>query len=691
VGTVVGRFQMGGEGAMWNGMAPFVKSTHFIQNIGDGTLAHSGTLAIRASVASRVNITYKLLVNSTVAMTGGQPIAGGRDVANLARQLLAEGVRRIIVTTDDPRRERAKGLPSGVDVWPRRRIVEAQRILASTPGVTVLMHDQECAAELRRKRKRGLAPTPRERVHVNTRLCESCGDCGAVSNCLSVRSVETPFGPKTQIHQESCNLDFSCLGGHCPAMVTVRASSRSGPRGRRPAVAIGELAEPVRLFDPASFTMRLVGIGGTGVLTVAQIVAMAGHLEGRYVRELDQTGIAQKGGAVVSDIRLDTSPRETTPRLGEADCDLYLGCDALAAATAQYLTAAAPGRTVAVTSTTIVPTGRQVADRDVPRPSLNEMRERIDERTRSERNVWIDAQRIAREQLGSDTYANVVLLGAAYQIGAVPLSAACLERAIELNGVDVEQNRQAFRLGRRSVIDPNDPPVDALDAVAHRRDPRLDALVESIGATTGGELDALVRTRVADLVDYQEIGYARQYAETVGRARDAEKRLGHPEGPFTRAVAVELHRLMAYKDEYEVARLHLATDAQADIDRTFGAGGRVTFHLQPPALSSFGLARKLRLRASARIGFRLLRALRWLRGTALDPFGGATLRRQERALRDEYTAAINDLSDSLTPEGYARAIEVAGLPSVIRGFGDVKVGSIQRYRERQAAVSVPVA
>jgi indolepyruvate ferredoxin oxidoreductase len=683
VGTVVGRFQMGGEGAMWNGMAPFVSTPHFFQNLGDGTLAHSGSLAIRAAVASKVNITFKLLVNDTVAMTGGQPIAGGRGVGDLVRQLLAEGVGRIIVTSDEPRRDRAKGLPRGVEVWPRRRLVEAQSLLAGIPGVTVLLHDQECAAELRRKRKRGLAATPRERVHVNTRLCERCGDCGTASNCLSVRSVETPFGTKTQIHQESCNLDLSCLNGRCPALVTVRTSSTSEEPTRD--IAVLAVADPPSHVTRDAFTVRLTGIGGTGVLTVAQVIAMAAHLEGRHVRELDQTGIAQKGGAVVSDLRLGTSAELTTARLGEEECDLYLGCDVLVAATSPNLMVASSQRTVAVTSTAMVPIGRQIADSTIVTPPLDMMRERIDARSRPELNVWIDASRLAHQRLGSDGYANVLLLGAAFQAGALPLSSASIERAIELNGVDVEANRQAFRLGRHEVASrleersgPGEGPVAPM-----ARDARLESLVSTVGATPGGVLDDLVRRRVADLVDYQDREYAREYTRVLALARAADEGLGLGDGAFSRAAAVELHRLMAYKDEYEVARLHLSQGAHDELEGAFGAKRRVTYHLMPPTLGTLGLKRKIRLRWSATFGFHALRVARRLRGTSLDPFGRSAERREERRVRDNYVATLEHLSETLRADTYESAVEMANLPSEIRGFGEIKSLAIHQYEERR--------
>lgn len=684
VGTVVGRFQMGGEGAMWNGMSPFVSSPHFVQNIGDGTFAHSGSLAIRAAVDSKVNITFKLLVNSTVAMTGGQPVAGGRGVADMTRLLLAEGVQKIIVTTDNPRRDASKGLPAHVEVWPRRRIIEAQMLLATIPGVTVILHDQECAAELRRKRKRGLIREPREHVHVNTRLCEACGDCGAKSNCLSVRSVETPYGRKTQIHQDSCNLDFSCLAGNCPALVTVRRTTNRKDRRSRAELDLTRLVQPPQHFTSDLFTMRLTGIGGTGVLTVAQIVAMAAHLQGRYIRELDQTGIAQKGGAVVSDLCISDRALETTPRLGDGECNLYLGCDLLVAATSQNLDVAEADGTIAVVSTSSVPTGRQVADPRIVSPSLATMSQRIESRSRPAHNVWLDAQRLAHDELGSDAYANVLLLGAAFQSGALPLSADAIERAIELNGVAVDDNLRAFRLGRLQVPDNRDSrgQVTANTSSDLASDSISSTIVQSVGAQPGTELESLITTRITDLIDYHGPAYARRYADVLQSARKAESGLGMTDGSFSLAVAVELHRLMAYKDEYEVARLHLARSARDEIEHEFGAGGRVTYLLTPPILRTLGLDRKLRLDSSARLTFHLLRRMRRLRSTKFDPFGLSRFRRQERLVRDEYIAMSERLCAQLTIENHARAVELAKLPTMIRGFGELKARSIQRYEEQ---------
>ncbi len=673
VGAVVGRFQMGGEGAMWNGMSPFVAREHFVQNIGDGTLAHSGSLAVRAAVASGVNITFKILVNSTVAMTGGQAVMGPRELRDLVASLRAEGVARVIVTTDDRRKHRGYGrLPRGVDVWDRRRIVEAQRVLAAVPGVTVLIHDQECAAELRRRRHRGTAPTPRDHVVVHPLVCEGCGDCGAKSNCLSVRPVSTPWGRVVEIDQESCNFDYSCLNGECPALMTVRVGAPQ-PKSRARAGDDGALPDPTARVDADDFTLRLSGIGGTGVLTVAQVVAMAAHLDGRHVRSLDQTGIAQKGGTVVSDLRVSTAPADGTHRLGEGRCDLYLGFDPLVAADERVLSPAAAGRTFAVVSTSTTPTGREVAEIDVAAPPLAALRERVDARSRRGENAWLDARSLATERLGSDRFANVLLLGVAFQRGLLPLSADAVHRAIELNGVEVADNRLAFESGRRLGV-----PADG--AGAGGAEP---------GADADADLDAFVSARVTRLTQFQSAAYAARYAALVAAVRVAESRVGAPDGPLSRAVAREAFRVMAYKDEYEVARLHLDPAARSAIEEEFGRGARVTYHLTPPVLAALGMKRKIRITRGATTMFRILRAARRLRGTPLDPFGLGAHRRAERQLRDDYLARVAEMCAGLTEQNHAAAVAEAGAVAGVRGYGSVKERSLAAYREQSAAVGAP--
>ena len=452
-GTVTGLSQMGGEGMQWIGMAPFLDRDHFVQNIGDGTFDHSGSLAIRAAVAARANMTYKLLYNSAVAMTGGQRPASGMTVPQIVRVLLAEGVARVIVTTEDPGRYRHVKLPRGVVVWDRTRLAEAQRVLAATPGVTVLVHDQECATEKRRKRKRGKLAQPQARVFINERICEGCGDCGRKSNCLSVQPVPTEFGRKTRVHQSSCNVDYSCLDGDCPAFMTVVPAAGRTANAAAAAISPDELPAPRPVVPADSFGIRLTGVGGTGVVTVSQVLATAGLIAGWHARSLDQTGLAQKGGAVVSDVRFSRSGAAPTNKLGAGECDLYLGCDLLVAADPKNLAVTAADRTVAVVSVAEVPTGPMVSDPALAFPDQAATSHPILDRVR-DGSILLDARAIVIGLFGDDQFANVFLVGAGFQAGALPLPPDAIEEAIRVNGVAVEKNLQAFRRGRQYVADP---------------------------------------------------------------------------------------------------------------------------------------------------------------------------------------------------------------------------------------------
>ena len=454
-GTVTGLSQMGGEGMQWIGMAPFLDRDHFVQNIGDGTFDHSGSLAVRAAVAAGANMTYKLLYNSAVAMTGGQRPASGMTVPQIVSVLLAEGVARVIVTTEDLRRYRRVKLPRGVAVWDRSRLAEAQRVLAATQGVTVLVHDQECATEKRRKRKRGRLAQPQARVFINERVCEGCGDCGRKSNCLSVQPVPTEFGRKTRVHQSSCNVDYSCLDGDCPAFMTVvpapgRTMADAGAGVG--AISPEELPAPRPVVPADSFGIRLTGVGGTGVVTVSQILATAGLIAGWHARSLDQTGLAQKGGAVVSDVRFSRSGQAPTNKLGAGECDLYLGCDLLVASDPKNLAVTDAGRTVAVVSVTEVPTGPMVSDPALSFPDRDAISQPITDRVR-DGSVLLDVRAIVLGLFGDDQFANVFLVGAGFQTGALPLPPDAIEEAIRVNGVAVEKNLQAFRRGRQYVAD----------------------------------------------------------------------------------------------------------------------------------------------------------------------------------------------------------------------------------------------
>ncbi len=704
VGTVTGLTQMGGEGAQWIGMAPFTDHRHFVQNIGDGTFTHSGSLAVRAAVAARVDITFKLLYNSAVAMTGGQQAVGAFPVDRLARLLLAEGAAKVIITCESPERLRGVDLPKGVEVRHRDELVRSQEELAATPGVTVLIHDQECAAEKRRKRRRGKQTTPPAKVVINERVCEGCGDCGAKSNCLSVQPVETEFGRKTRIDQSSCNVDYSCLAGDCPSFMTVVPGGR---RGHRDAAELSAeaLPDPARRVQADDFSVRVTGVGGTGVVTMAQILATAAVIDGRHVRALDQTGLAQKGGAVVSDVRVTSAVVEQSAKLSAGECDLYLACDALVATDPRQLAAADPGRTVAVVSTDEVPTGRMITDPTVSFPEPSSVRSAIDAATAHA--FYVDARKLAAELFDDDQYANVLLLGAAYQSGALPLPAASIEHAIRLNGAAVDRNVQAFRRGRRLVADP-----DALRAVTVSRPGTAPTTAARTAAARGGaarataarpattrpgeeaaqriralvraepgtELARLLDIRVPDLISYQDDRYARNYAEFVERVRLLES------GPtsVTEAVARNLYKLMAYKDEYEVARLSLDEGLRADIEARFGAGSRYAFHLHPPALRALGLKGKISLGSWSRPVLRLLRAMRRVRGTRVDLFGYAGVRRVERSLVDEYRDAVLRVLDDARPYDKETAVELASLPDMIRGYEHVKLANVAAYRGRQA-------
>ncbi|MBO4252313.1 indolepyruvate ferredoxin oxidoreductase family protein [Streptomyces griseorubiginosus] len=690
VGDVTGLTQMGGEGAQWIGMGPFVRQNHLLQNLGDGTFHHSGSLAIRAAVAAGSNITYKVLYNSAVAMTGGQHPVGALTVAEMARSLLAEGVARIIVTTEAPERHRRGGLPRGVDCWHRDRLEEAQRTLAATAGVTVLIHDQECSTELRRKRKRGRAVQPAQRVMINERVCEGCGDCGVKSNCLSVQPVDTEFGRKTQIDQSTCNFDFSCLAGDCPAFMTITPNREKPAKRQAPRIAAAVLPEP-RVMSAAAHTTRITGIGGTGVVTVSQMLATAATLAGRFVRTLDQTGLAQKGGAVVSDIKVFERPTPESNRAGVGECDLYIGCDLLVAAEPRCLKAAAADRTVAVVSTSAVPTGRMVADPGTTFPAVGEVTAPILEATRAEHAVLLDARDLAVTLFGDSQYANMLLVGAACQAGRLPVGPEHIEEAIRGGGVKVEENLQAFRRGRQAVAAPADFEA-ALDALRGRPVRRLApdqsrVITALVKTSPDSVLAQVLGVRVPELVAYQNPAYARRYALFVERIRAAEAARVPGSELLATAVARHLYKLMAYKDEYEVARLCLDEDVENRTRAVFGADARIAYRLHPPVLRALGMKKKISLGPWSRPVLRVLAASRFLRGTVWDPFGHTEVRRLERELVAEYRDTVAAVAAALTPETHAPAIELAELPDVVRGYEEVKLRNVARYRERLAELS----
>ena len=669
-GDIVGLTCMGNEGAQWIGMAPFVERKHLVQNIGDGTFFHSGSLAIRAAVAAGIDITYKLLLNGTVAMTGGQDAQGAVDADAIATMLLAEGVQRVIITSDDPGRIESLDVPAGVDVWDRSRLDEAQRALALIPGTTVLIHDQACAAEKRRGRSRGTIETPGFRVVINERICEGCGDCGDKSNCLSVQPIDTPYGRKTAIHQTSCNFDFSCLQGDCPAFATVtvdpgaRRADRSVPTPPSPV----DLPTPVAVVDPDNFTVRLSGIGGTGVVTVSQIIGTAAMLDGFHVRGLDQTGLSQKAGPVTSDIRITRDAPAASNHANESGVDCYLVFDMLAGSSDSHREGARAGNTVVVGSVDVVPTGEMVAKPGATAyPEQSLLRRRLDDVSRSELNRYLDAAAIARGLFGSTTTTNILMSGVAVQIGALPLDPAAVERAIELNGVAVDANIAAFRFGRQWAETP-----DVVEAVAGVTAPRVETL------------DQMVDRLAADLTDYQDAGYARRFTDRVDRARRAETGVDAGSTRFTEAVARHLHKLMAYKDEYEVARLALLDESQRRYEAVGGPDTTVSYHLHPPVLRSMGMDRKIEFTRTATPSFTALRALKRVRGTLADPFRWAEVRRVERAMIPEYERAVDTLCARLGPANLDEATEIAGLPDQVRGYEHIKLRRAAAYRDELA-------
>ncbi len=665
VGHIVGVGAMGTEGTQWIGISPFVSDEHIFQNLGDGTLFHSGSLAIRAASASGVNITYKILYNGAVAMTGGQNAFGQMDVPSLCANLLTEGVKRIIVTTDDVGRYDGVTMPDGVQVWGRSRIIEAQTELAAVPGCTVLIHDQRCAAEKRRERKRVAASRATYRVLINERVCEGCGDCGDKSNCLSVQPIDTPYGRKTAIDQHSCNFDYSCMNGDCPAFATVTIHDRdsTGPTGPR-------LAPPGGLPEPATTsrddtTLRFSGIGGTGVITVSQILGTAAMLDGFTVRGLDQTGLSQKAGPVVSDLRITRGPAAQSNRATRGSVDVLLAFDQMVAGSELQIDASARDRTVVIANTAETPTGPMVVHTDRPFPS-DAVRERVDQGTAAQ--LRVDATPLAHALLGDDTMVNVFLTGVAAQAGHLPVHAASIEQAISLNGVAVDKNLAAFRWGRAWVVD-----RAATEAAAG-----ITAAAEHAPET----VDQLIDRLADDLVGFQSRSTAKAFRETLAPVQA----IGND--PLTQAAARALHKLTAYKDEYEVARLLLAPEARAQAKRIGGPDTTLRWHLHPPMLRDHGLKHKIKLGPSARPMLRALRASKRLRGTVIDPFGRHPVRRLEREMIPEYTEALGRLvvalGDAPSADRLAEAAAIAALPDRVRGYEQLKIERATAYRAELA-------
>jgi len=700
VGNIGGLGCMGNEGVQWIGMSDFLARDHFIQNIGDGTFFHSGQLAIQASVAAGVNVTYKLLYNGAVAMTGGQAPQGQLGVSEIAANLLRQGVSEVLITTDDLDRIDRAALPRAVEVWYRDRLVEAQERLAKVRGTTVLIHDQACAAEQRRARTRGHLSIPPQRVIINQRICEGCGDCGRVSNCLSVQPVETAFGRKTKIDQTTCNFDYSCLDGDCPSFMTItrRSSTASSVSSSSSTPRIVEIPDPalptpLRIVPEDEFAMRITGIGGTGVVTIAQIVGTAAMLDGYHVRGLDQIGLSQKAGPVVSDLRFSRVATTTTNRLGAGQADLLLAFDQLVAASEKGLLTADPQRTTVVGSTTPTPTGEMVTHLDVELPGASDLGSRIAAATRSEAQFWAEAAEITRDLFGTTTASNTFVVGMAVQAGCLPITADHLEQAIRLNGVAIDANLAAFRWGRLQIADPSaldraryDLERAANEPTSSNRFSVEPALTLRIEALDGGSVDSERWTLFAsELVAWGGGREATRWLDVLDRVQRAEQNARAGSRELVVAVAANLFKLMAYKDEYEVARLMTDQATLAEARRMAGRDGRVAWRLHPPLLRALGLRRKISFGLWAKPFFKLLARSRFLRGTFFDPFGHAKLRRIERALPREYVEMLDRILARLGSANLDRAVALAELPAEIRGYEALKLERIAVYQKALAA------
>lgn len=651
--------QMGGEGVNWAASSRFTGGSHVFQNLGEGTWYHSGSMAIRQAIAAQANITYKILFNDAVAMTGGQPVDGPISVPRVAHAVRAEGVERIALVSDAPETFNPGDFPRGTTFHARDDLDAVQRELRDIPGVTVLIYAQTCATEKRRRRKRGLEPVPDRHAVINDLVCEGCGDCSVQSNCLSVEPKETPLGRKRQINLSNCNQDFSCLDGFCPSFVTVEGGKRRKPAGRATEI-IGKVELPYAPLPALAdgWNVLIAGVGGTGVITIGAIAAMAAHLDNRGVSVLDFTGFAQKFGPVLSYLRLTPAPDALfQPRIDQGAADALIGCDMVVSSSPKASTTYRPG-TRALLNTAEIPTGDVVRHRDA---SLDRER-RIAEVARvvGERNlVSVDANALAEKIMGDAVFANMILLGAAWQQGLLPLSLAALEQAIRLNGVAVERNQQAFTLGRTAIVEPE----------------RLMPAPPSAPET----LDEIIARRVDFLTAYQNAAWADRYRRSIARVRQAEA--AHGSAGITEAVARALFRLMSYKDEYEVARLHAKTDFLAGLDKTFEGDFKVRYHLVPPLLSRDrdhrGRPRKRAFGGWTTLVFKLLARMKALRGSPFDPFGHTAERRMERHLIVWYETIIDKLVAGLADRNPADLLALARCTDDIRGFGPVKQAAVE--------------
>jgi indolepyruvate ferredoxin oxidoreductase len=678
----LGYTQMGGEGANWIGEAPFSSRDHVFQNLGDGTYNHSGYLAIRAAIASGVKMTYKILFNDAVAMTGGQANEGGLNVPQIARQVAAEGASRVIVVTDEPwKYPKDTDWPRGLTVHHRDELDALQRKLTTVPGVSVLIYDQTCAAEKRRRRKRGTFPDPDKRVIINDLVCEGCGDCGVKSNCVSVQPLMTEWGRKRTIDQASCNKDYSCINGFCPSFVTVYGAKLKKGEGIVEPSDWPALPSPSVPLINHPYGIIVTGVGGTGVVTIGGILGMAAHLEGKGIGVVDMAGLAQKGGAVYSHIRIANTPDDIHAiRVAAGGADLVIGGDIVVVGSKKVLGAIKFGNTQVLVNTAEFLPGDFTRNADYSLPT-ERLKRAITSAAGRDRSHFFDATRIASDIVGRAISTNLVMVGYAYQTGALPLSAEAIEKAIELNGESVAENIAAFRWGRRAAANPA-----AIQALLQ---PKADAENDSLKLSQS--FAETVDRRVAFLTAYQSARYARRYLDWVEKVKTAEANKAPGQCALSEAVARYLFKLMAYKDEYEVARLYTDTAFVERVKSTFdGDSLRLEFHLAPPLLARrdkvTGELKKISFGPWLLGAFRVLAKFKALRGTPLDPFGYTVERRTERRLIAEYCDLLREFCERLTPDNHHVAVALAALPEKIRGFGHVKQRHIAAAQAEEAAL-----
>ncbi|MBM1171876.1 indolepyruvate ferredoxin oxidoreductase family protein [Microvirga arabica] len=674
--------QMGGEGANWIGEAPFSKRGHVFQNLGDGTYNHSGVLALRWSIHTKTNVTYKILFNDAVAMTGGQKHEGGLTVDMIARQVREEGVERIALVTDEPHKyPKEIRWPAGMTIHHRSELEAVQRQLAEVPGVSVMIYDQTCASEKRRRRKRGEFPDPDKRVIINDLVCEACGDCSVQSNCVAVQPVETEFGRKRQIDQSNCNKDFSCVNGFCPSFVTVHGAKvkKAVPETvSTEGMTFNPLPDPVIPAIDRTFNVIVTGVGGTGVVTIGAILGMAAHLEGKGLGMIDMAGLAQKGGAVYSHVRLANNQDDIHAiRVSAESAHLVLGCDLVVTGTKKVLAAVKEGQTALVVNTAEVMPGEFTRNADFSLPT-ERLKRAIRSAAGAEGVSFVDATAIATALLGNAIAANMFMLGYAYQTGRVPLSGAAIEKAIELNGEAVKMNLTAFTWGRRAAAEPG----------------LIASVIGEMKAPTESRklsetLDEVIERRVAFLSGYQSRRYARRYSTLVERVRAAEDKAVPGSTALTDAVARSLFKLMAYKDEYEVARLYTNGHFEKQVASAFeGENLRYEFHMAPPVLAKkdpvTGLPRKMSFGPWMLKAMGVLAKFKALRGTPLDVFGYTHERRTERQLIREFESRIEEIVAKLNAGNHATAIGLAGIPQKIRGFGHIKERNLKAAKAEEA-------